>query len=169
MAVGSQTWKLVYYRDPHIFQIQRSYPQILGTRKVTINESKNDSRALDWPLNLTVTWHFLPHAHEMIHIFFVSGVKKNAKLIWKLRCHSTKCSHLSKQITTWICLVQALVYTVVLNGTTEYTCMCRLKQHHLHISGVMFNWKMSRHSGYYTLHSSHVTWNLKYYPTKFCF
>jgi len=69
LAVGNQLWKLVYYRDPPIFQESKSYPQILGTRKVKRNESKNkDLIVLDCPVGLTVTWHFLPCACEMTHI-----------------------------------------------------------------------------------------------------
>jgi len=81
LAVGSQLWKLLYYRDPLIFQKCRSYPQILGTRKVKRSESKNkDSTVMDWPVGLTVTWQFLPCACELIYIFVCQRVKKNAKL-----------------------------------------------------------------------------------------
>jgi hypothetical protein len=118
LAVGSQLWKLLYYRDLHIFQKCRSYPQILGTRKVKRSESKNkDSTVMDCPVGLTVTWQFLPCACELIYIFVCQRVKKKCKTYtWGATVQNLITLDLYTPGATWICLVQALVHRVVLNG-----------------------------------------------------
>jgi hypothetical protein len=63
--------------DPYIFQKSRSQLQVFGVIRVTWQVPYQGLTVLDWPVNLTVIWCFLPSACELIYLLVCEGIKWN--------------------------------------------------------------------------------------------